>query len=82
MAPPDRMECLHEDCQFSTPEGIPTWDLVMTCMGFHIQAAHPTTAAGQPGAQAQGQAKPRAEKVPEAPNQTWDKSRRVFVLPG
>ena len=58
------MECLHEGCQFSTPEGIPTWDLVMTCMGFHIQAVHPTTAAGQPGAQAQGQAKPRAEKVP------------------
>ena len=35
----------------------------MTCMSHHIQAVHPTTAAGQPGAQAQGQAKPRAEKV-------------------
>ena len=36
----------------------------MTCMSHHIQAVHPTPAAVQPEAQAQGQAKPRAEKVP------------------
>ena len=64
MAPPASMECPHGECQFSTAEGVPTWDLMMTCMGHHIQAVHPTAAAGQPGAQAQGQAKPRAEKVP------------------
>ena len=64
MAPPASMECSNGEYQFSTPEGIPTWDLLMTCMSHHIQAFHLTPAAVQPDAQAQGHAKPRAEKVP------------------
>ena len=64
MAPPASMECSKGECQFSTPEGIPTWELLMQCMNNHTQAVHPTPAAVQPEAQAQGQAKPRAEKVP------------------
>ena len=38
----------------------------MTCMSNHTQAVHSTPAAVQPGAQAQGQTKPRAEKVPRS----------------
>ena len=64
MAPPDIMVCSNGECQYSTPEGIPTWELLIQCMNNHTQAVHQNPVAGQPGAQAQGQAKPRAEKVP------------------
>ena len=64
MAPPPSQGCDDVECQYTTPEGIPTWEILYTALTNHIKTAHPTPAAGQPGAQAQGQAKPRAEKVP------------------
>ena len=42
MAPPPRQECDAPRCQYITPEGIPTWDLLIRCMGFHTQAVHQT----------------------------------------
>ena len=67
MAPPPSQECTNVDCQYSTPDGIPTWELIATFISNHTQAVHSTPAAAQPAAQVGGQTvsvKPRAEKVP------------------
>ena len=64
MVPPPSQECSNVDCQYSTPEGIPTWELIATFISNHTQAVHSTPAAAQPDAQAQAHARPRAEKVP------------------
>ena len=64
MAPPPSQGCDDVECQYTTPEGIPTWEILYTALTNHTRTAHPTPAAGQPGPQAQVQAKPRAEKVP------------------
>ena len=64
MAPPPSQECTNVDCQYSTPDGIPTWELIATFISNHTQAVHSTPAAAQPDAQAQAHARPRAEKVP------------------
>ena len=64
MAPPASTQCSRGECQYSTPEGIPTWELLTQHMNNHTQAVHPTPVVSRPEAQAQGQAKPRTEKVP------------------
>ena len=69
MAPPPSQGCGNVECQYTTPEGIPTWEILYTALTNHGQMAHPNLAAGQPAAQPQvgGQAasaKPRDEKVP------------------
>ena len=64
MAPPPSQGCDDPECQYVTPEGIPTWDILVNILTNHTKTAHQTPVAGQPGVQAQGQAKPRAEKVP------------------
>ena len=64
MAPPPTQECGNVDCQFSTPEGVPTWDLVVRLLEQHDKHAHPLVQQPpQVGGQA-ASAKPRAEKVP------------------
>ena len=64
MAPPPSQGCDDMECQYVTPEGIPTWEILYSALTNHTKTAHPTPVTGQPGTQAQGQAKPRAEKVP------------------
>ena len=64
MAPPPSQECGNAECQYSTPEGVPSWELVVELLRMHRQDVHPQ--AQQPpqvGDQA-ASAKPRAEKVP------------------
>ena len=60
MAPPPSQECGNVECQYSTPEGVPTWELVVELLRIHDNNSHVV----QPGAQPQVQAKPRAEKDP------------------
>ena len=56
MALPLSQKCAIVECQYSTPEGVPTWELVVELLKLHRQPP-----------QVDGQAvstKPRAEKVP------------------
>ena len=69
MAPPPSQGCDDMECQYVTPEGIPTWEILYTALTNHTRTAHPNFAADQPAVQPQvgGQtasAKPRAKKVP------------------
>ena len=68
MAPPPQQKCSHADCDFETPVGCPTWDLVSTFLIQHTQAVHasPTTVATQ--------STPRLEKLPR-PTFTLDMSQ-------
>ena len=68
MAPPPSQECSHAECQYSTPEGVPTWELVVELLKLHRQDVHVQV---QQSPQVDGQAvstKPRAEKVPRPQN--------------
>ena len=47
MPPPARQECSVPECQYMTPEGIPTWEMLTTHLSNHTQAAHPTPAPVQ-----------------------------------
>ena len=42
MAPPPRQECDAPGCHYITPEGIPTWELLIGFQSCHIQAVHQT----------------------------------------
>ena len=45
MAPPTPMECSNTGCEYVTPAGIPTWDLVLRVLELHTQQAHPAPPA-------------------------------------
>ena len=64
MAPPQSQVCGKEECQYSTPEGIPTWDLVIEMLRMHRQDVHPQAQQPPQVGDHAASAKPRAEKVP------------------
>ena len=43
MAPPGVMHCSSQDCEFSTPENIPTYELVIRALEIHVASAHSNT---------------------------------------
>ena len=43
MAPPAVMHCSSQDCEFSTPENIPTYELVIRALEIHVASAHSNT---------------------------------------
>ena len=45
MAPPEPMQCSAPDCDFSTPAGVPDFPMMIQCLQFHVQTAHPPAAA-------------------------------------
>ena len=45
MPPPNRQPCSANNCDYETPEGIPTWDLLTTHLNTHVIAAHQTATA-------------------------------------
>ena len=64
MAPPLSQRGAVGECQYSTPDGVPTWELVVELLKLHRQDVHVQV---QQPPQVDGQAvstKPRAEKVP------------------
>ena len=67
MAPPPQQKCSQTDCQFETPAGCPTWELLSTFLVQHTQAVHAATPANNPSA-------PRLEKLPR-PTFTLDMSQ-------
>ena len=40
MSPPTPMACTSNACEFETPPGIPTYELVLKCLEVHNQASH------------------------------------------
>ena len=40
MAPPTPLSCSHSNCDFETPPGTPTWDLMANILATHTQAVH------------------------------------------
>ena len=64
MAPPQSQVCGKEECQYSTPEGIPTWELVFEMIRMHRQDVHPQAQQPPQVGDHAASAKPRAEKVP------------------
>ena len=68
MAPPAPQKCWGKaDCTWTTPPGIPNWELISTIMGQHIQAEHPA-----PGGQGQGGAGGGGGKQERLPRPTLD----------
>ena len=61
MAPPTPLACSHSNCDFETPPGTPTWDLMANILATHTQAVH-----GGGGGQGQPAAvNSKLEKLPQ-----------------
>ena len=85
MAPPPSQSCSVPDCDYATPENIPTWEMLTTHLNTHTQAVHPAPAQHAP-APAAGTSKTanvggnleiflgRMEQVQEA---DWDKGSGI-----
>ena len=59
MPTPTPMKCSVEECDYKTPAGVPTWDLMVTLLTTHTQAVH---GVGGPPAAPSNQSK--LEKLP------------------
>ena len=55
MAPPNNLTCSAPGCNYRTPDGVPTWDGMISLMNNHTQAAH---------TQVNATAAPKLEKLP------------------
>jgi len=40
MPSPQPLDCSHPECEYSTPAGCPTWDLIVTLLNQHTQSVH------------------------------------------
>ena len=60
MPPPTPMECSVEACEFTTPPGVPTWELMVTLLTTHTQAVHGGGGAPHPAPTTQS----KLEKLP------------------
>ena len=72
MTPPPGMECSHPDCEYATPNSIPSYELVLKALELHINAAH----GSRPGTQSQ---QIKVEK-PRRPNVTSNMSESDWVF--
>ena len=46
MPPPTPINCSVDDCQWSSPPGVPTWENIITLLNIHSQVAHNTQGMG------------------------------------
>ena len=74
MPPPPSQRCSRPSCDFSTPEGCPTWELVNNFLTNHTNSCHPakapTDTTGQP--QPKLQTLPRPEFTLGMSEGAWD----------
>lgn len=61
MPPPAQVSCSKTDCDFVTPEGTPTWELLNSFLTNHTNSCHPAPVAAPQGA---GQPSSKLEKLP------------------
>ena len=60
MAPPPSQTCSKEDCDYTTPPGIPTWELVFKALEIHASSCH----GAQPVQAGRAETKHKFEKLP------------------
>ena len=58
MPPPPQQQCSHDDCDYKTPPGCPSWEMLLGFLQQHTQAVH-----GGGGDQ-QAQSTSKLEKLP------------------
>ena len=61
MAPPPPLTCSAPDCEFSTPQGAPTWEMMSALLNTHALSVH-TAGGGTTGGGSSSA--PRLEKLP------------------
>ena len=74
MVAPDPMPCSVDTCNFTTPPGIPSFQLVLQALQLHMQGAHP---APQPLEQIQHKGSGKIDKRPR-PEAKPDMSEHDF----
>ena len=62
MAPPPPLTCSVPDCEFATPQGTPTWEIMSTLLNTHTLANH--NAGGGTMGGGSSTSAPRLEKLP------------------
>ena len=76
MPAPPSQRCSVQGCEYSTPEGIPTWDMLTTHLSTHSQAAHPPQ---QQGNATSSSSKTAKKTRPSVTNQMSEESWRFFL---
>ena len=46
---PAPLKCFKEDCEWTTPANIPTWELILKALELHNFSCHPAANQGAPG---------------------------------
>ena len=65
MSPPIQRECYLPECEYKTAPGIPTHDLLMKDLEFHIRCAHPQLLPSGQGHNSNNQhAGPKPDRLP------------------
>ena len=75
MPAPPTQRCTVPDCDYSTPEGIPTWDMLTTHLKLHSDACHNDSTGGSSTAPSKTAKKER----PTISNQMSEESWRFFL---
>ena len=79
MAPPPRQPCSAGGCTYSTPENLPTWDMVTQHLTIHQQTVHPTPAAGPPTPGTTSAPRTAKKERPTISSQMTEEQWRFFV---
>ena len=77
MPAPARVECSDPDCDYLTPENLPTYDLVTTHLQLHVSTVHAAPAPGPAHGQARQVPSAKVDKRPR-PEVTLDMTEHDF----
>ena len=75
MAPPTPLQCSVHDCEFSTPEGCPTWELMSNLLTTHTAGVHTAQASHMPGSRPKMKPIPNPEVEENCTEADW----RFFI---
>ena len=78
MAPPPSQSCSVPGCDYTTPENIPTWEMLTTHLNTHTQAVHPAPAQHDPAPAAKA-SKTAKKNRPSITNQMSEETWRFFL---
>ena len=76
MAPPPSQQCSVPGCLYSTPENIPTWEMLTTHLNTHAQSVHQPPPAGNANTPSSKTAK---KNRPSITNQMSEETWRFFL---
>ena len=78
MAPPPQQKCSHADCDWETPAGCPTWELVSTFLTQHTQAVHGGGQGQQPNQSGKLEKLPRPTFTLNMTESQWNYTRTLW----